>query len=215
MKLLSIQESTITSLFMLGNSRAKRNLINAATKLVERYQFKKMPTLDELASTKQVFQIGMFEDEQIDTFEIYSDGVVVKSGCHSDVLEAFLANLNDWVESELGFERIETHSNGIAFSSEVLVEMAPEVFAALDSYNVLASNVTRLLSRQSGRQFKLFSAAGVMFAPNDPDLSGLKPVPFRLERKLSTDFSKNIFYSSAPLKTKDHLEVLRKLEEDA
>tara|TARA_R110001599_G_C12157608_1_gene651997 strand:+ start:551 stop:1138 length:588 start_codon:yes stop_codon:yes gene_type:complete len=188
-------------------------MLSAVAKLVERYRFEKHPSLDDLLSDKQVFHLGMFNDEQIDSFEIYTDGVVVKSRCNSKVLEAFLDDLDVWLEADLGFNKIETHAAGKAFVSDIIVEMDPVVFAALEQYQLVTADIGRNIQHLWRRDIPRFTSAGIMFAVDDTLVPGMKPMPFRLERKLGTGFEKNLFFSSAPLTTDLHFEVLDNLEE--
>ena len=46
----------------------------------------------------------------------------------------------------------------------------------------------------------------------DP-LASARRIPFKLERRTGESFSENLYYSFGPLKTKDHLTVLKMIEE--
>lgn len=56
-----------------------------------------------------------------------------------------------------------------------------------------------------------FEAAGLIF-DIDQAASG-RQIPFRFERRANAPFSENTYYSHGPLKTPDHIAVLRTLEE--
>ncbi len=211
MRVLSIQDTSITSLFLIGSSSGLPSVFQAASKVVERYQFRKAPSAEELVSNKQVFGQGLFNGQPINSFEVYTDGLVVRAMVPTETLDEFVADLVEMVGTELGMHRIETHTAGKIYESNLMVECDPNVLRVLEPLQSIAAMVSSELTKASGQKTN-FGPIGYAFGVDQAKASGLKGVPFRLERRLGTDFDKNIFISSASLPTQAHIRVLEKLE---
>ena len=71
-----------------------------------------------------------------------------------------------------------------------------------------------LQKKQEGyglRPFK-FDFGGLSLATDPTLYAGRKPVAFTLARRVNAPYSEKFFYSSAPLKTDDHVALLQQLE---
>lgn len=212
MNLLGIQESGVTSLFLAGFPSGQPSVFHAAAKLVERYQFKKAPGPQELLSDKSVFEQGTFNDQPINSFEIYSDGIVVRSRIPTEIVDDFIDDVMEWMGSELGLRRVETHQVSKSYNSELGIEFDPKVFAIFDRLKPVMTSIVAELSKATGQRVPAYQPAGLLLHADQSQIAGMKPVPFRLERRFGTDFSKNIFIAGAPLPTAAHIRVLEQLE---
>lgn len=80
MKLLTIEMSRVTALFRMTRSSGQPYLPHIAAQLAERYHFAVAPTsFGELGGNKVEFKHGLFEDNAIETLDLYSDGIIVSS----------------------------------------------------------------------------------------------------------------------------------------
>ena len=80
MKLLTIEMSRVTALFRMTRSSGQPYLPHIAAQLAERYHFAVEPTsFGELGGNKVEFKHGLFEDNAIETLDLYSDGIIVSS----------------------------------------------------------------------------------------------------------------------------------------
>jgi hypothetical protein len=211
MKLLGIQETGVTNLFLAGSSTGGPGIFYAAAKVAERYQFKKVPSPQELVSEKNVFEHGVFKNRPINSFEIYTDGVIVRSRTPSEDIEAFLDDLVSWM-GELGLQRVDTHHVNKAYSSELLIEFNPGVFEIFDRLKPILALIGSEIAKATDQRVPPYQAAGFVLHTNQTQIAGMKPLPFRLERRFNTEFEKNLFYSAAPLPTKAHIKVLEQIE---
>jgi hypothetical protein len=211
MKLLGIQETGVTSLFLAGSPSGGPGMFYAAAKLAERYQFRKLPTPQELDTDKNVFEHGVFKDRPINSFEIYSDGVIVRSRVPSDVIDGFIDDVVEWM-GEIGLQRVETHQVNKSYHSELGLEFNPKVFAIFDKLKPVMSSIVSEIAKATGQRVPPYQPAGLLLHTDQSQIAGMKPGPFRLERRFSTEFSKNIFFSAAPLTTDAHVRVLEQLE---
>jgi hypothetical protein len=57
-----------------------------------------------------------------------------------------------------------------------------------------------------------FSFAAASLATDDTAMTGRKPVPFTVMRRVNVPFDANIYFSTAPLKTNDHIAALETFE---
>jgi hypothetical protein len=53
---------------------------------------------------------------------------------------------------------------------------------------------------------------GIAFSADYSLIPGMKPAPFRLERRAGLGFDTNLYVSQAPLRTADHIKLLEQLE---
>jgi len=97
------------------------------------------------------------------------------------------------------------------YESSIIVKSTSDLSATLRPQNDISSVIAGAMkSAKINAPLKL---SGFIFDFDAADFAG-KRKPFRLivDRRLGMPFSENIFYSQAPFRTKDHLNVLRSLE---
>ncbi len=213
MKLLAIEMSRVTVLFQATRPRGQLYRPHLAAALAERYHFGSAPqTIAELEGPKIEFRHGLFEDSAIETFEFYNDGIIVTSRSDTDFIDAFIDDLVAWQTKDHGQVIIETHTVRQMYASSLLVETDRSVFQPLESYAEIARLIEDSLRESSGLDVA-FQNYGFELAADQTQISTMKPIYFRLERKEGIEFSRDQFYSAAPLKTKQHLEILERLEQ--
>jgi hypothetical protein len=209
MDLLQIETSKITLLTIVQRPGGQLFLPRAAVELVKRYQFQKFPT-DLLAEPPLTFEHGLFRDSAIDEFQIYNDGIIVTSASPADLLDDFLTDLFTWAEAQLGLKEVPALRVGKVYESAVVVAMNIDDDKLLP-WAAPAMKLLREKWEQGGRPAGpiTFQAARLT---TDPVNRNITPVAFRLERRANIPFEKGIYFSTAPLSTADHLEVLAQIE---
>jgi hypothetical protein len=212
LNLLSVESSRLTSLFLASRPQGQPPIPGGFAELVKRYSFAGFPTkLDELDSTRVAFRLGSFEGIGIDALEIYPDGVIVSAKAPTDVLDAFLNDLTQWMESALGLKRIETQAINRNYESSILVQSDVNILKHLDALKPVRDLVSKSLHAAVGLELE-FESFGISLAADHSRIAGMKPIPFRVERRAGIPFENNYFLSAAPLRTADHLKVLEKIE---
>lgn len=212
MELVSIQGSKIILLFVAGRADGAPYLPEAAIALAERYRFGERPTeIKELIGEKIHFGHGEYSGRQIESFDIFSDGVIVSGKMPTEVLDEFLDDVIGWMEPTLGLKRYETHEINKTYESSLVLQSEAKLLGLLDTASELQKVLSGLLNKATGMTHK-FQSAGFALAVDGAEIAGLKPTPFRVERRAEISFSKNFYFSIAPLPTKAHLELLSKLE---
>ena len=213
MKLLTIEMSRVTALFRMARPSGQPYLPHVAAQLAERYRFGGAPnSIGDLGGNKVEFKQGLFEGNAIETLDIYNDGIVVASRSDSDFIDQFIDDLSLWLEKNHGLSVIETHTVRKMYDSTLLVETDGDIFKPLDAYAGVLRMIEKTLQDSSGLSVQ-YQNFGLVLSADQTQNPALKPIPFRFERKEGIEFSRCQFFTSAPLRTKQHLEILEQLEQ--
>jgi hypothetical protein len=144
---------------------------------------------------------------------IYNDGIIVAGRCSNQLLDEFIEDLFDWAAEAIGLIPVKGVRSEKHFESAIVVQSDTDL-AALVSPDEAASNL--ISSALTSANAVPFRPSGAMFDCDPEAVANAKlrrkPSRFSIERRLGLPFSDNFFYCQAPLKTDDHLEVLRSLE---
>jgi hypothetical protein len=174
--------------------------------LQDRYGFAQVPhTLEEMnLQTGVNFLQGYWNDVLINKLSVYSNGFLVESKLDTDLMDNFLDHLLAWVLPQ--FE-IEVEQTGVrAYVSQLEVAMPIDIGVAFKKF----SDVGRLIASTLKKYGQI---------ADDYQISSLKmhydPVgktdtsrEFAFERRVAEPYSAGHYFSSAPLKTDDHLRIL-------
>jgi hypothetical protein len=189
-------------------------LPEVAAKVAVRYQFAKPPNIDDLTKEIVKFQIGRFNDVQIAEFGLYNDGIIVNGKCPTEVLEEFLNDIFSFSEQELKFKKILEYRNELHFESIVTVKSDTDLAAFIAPR--AAGLIGKTLKDKVGIPYR---PSGIVMDCDAGDVvaSKIRRKPTRLfiERKVGFEFKDNLFLCIAPLRTKDHLDLLTALEREA
>lgn len=213
MELIAVENSRLVNLFLARRLVGQLYLPEACQALVHRYKFAGFPqSLEQMNAVPVAFSHGKFADTAIEDFNIFGDGVSISARAPTDALDDFLADVTTWSKSELGLDRIESHSVSKIYESHVVFRTKHNILRAVAAYTDVAKQISAGLKKATN-QLAVFEPFGFTLAADSAEIHGLKPIPFRLERKSGIEFPLNYYYSSAPLRTKEHLAVLQKLTE--
>ena len=213
MKLLAIEVSRVTRLFRMTRPSGQPYLPHYVTHLAERYHFSRSPqSFEELGGSKVVFQHGLFDGSAIETLEVYNDGIVVTSKSDSDLIDKFLDDMSVYLDENMGISLIKTHIVNKLYESVLVVETDRDIFKPFAAYSGMARMMEIALRDLCGLEVK-YHNFGFGLSADEAQNPALKPTPFRFERKIGVEYSLNQFHTAAPLKTKQHLEILENLEQ--
>lgn len=211
MDLIGYDTSSLTALFLAARPQGQLPLARSMGELVKRYNFTILPKADQLEAQKVEFRQGQFGEVGIESFSLYNDGVVVTSKSPTDVLDAFLEDVCSWMESTLGLRRIETHAVNKAYESGVMVRSEARLLQVLDALAPIQETIAKSVKAAMGLETR-FEPYGISLAVDTTLFSGMRPNPFRLERRAGLAFDTNYYVSQAPMRTADHIKLLEKLE---
>ncbi len=213
MKLLTVEMSRVTFLFRMTRLSGQLYLPQMLYQLSDRYHFTGKPdSLAAIEEKKAVFRHGRLDGNAIDSFEIYDDGIVVASRSDTEFVDRFINDLVKTLEKHHGISLIETHAIGRIYESTLLVQTNHDVFKPLSTFFELRGMIENMLHDSTNLRIP-YQDFGIAFSANQAGNPVLKPIPFRFERKEGIDFSHHQFFTVAPLKTKQHLKILERLEQ--
>jgi hypothetical protein len=212
-ELIGYDTSSLTALFLASRAPdGQIALAPAVGELIKRYGFAGFPTnVQQLEAAKVEFRQGAFKDVGIESFSIYGDGVVVTSKSSTDVLDDFLQDVTEWMGSALGLKRVETHLINTAYESGLLVRSEAPLLKALEALAPIQDLLTKSVKSAMGLDARI-EPFGIAFSADHSLIPGMKPGPFRLERRAGLGFDTNLYVSQAPLRSADHIKVLQRLE---
>lgn len=197
------------------NPQGKKLRPGLLTWLQNKYGFERIPssTIDVDETKALVFSRGVFKNKEVVEIQIelkaYEDGLIANSISSTRDTDAFLEDVLQ--SSSKDYELI--------YRPEMIRRKLyiSEVNFRSDKY---LSNLNRKLSEFAAKISALipgdpkppFELGGLHFWPSQtvPDYKILR---FIIERKLNTLPSENKYFSSAPLPTDDHINMLNEFEE--
>jgi hypothetical protein len=185
-----------------------RNLVRA---FEQKYGFMESPqTVADFDLSKGIsFSHGYFENRMvIDKFRIYNNGVVVETKETTDDCVRIISDITAWGAEKGGVLFEENTSSPELYLSHFEVEMAVDLQGASRKFQTISEQINRYMSsyKEIGRDFRL----STMSFQLDPLLGG--PTSFKFERRNGKSFAENLYFSSAPLKSQDHVSLLAAIE---
>jgi hypothetical protein len=190
-----------------------------AQKIKERYEFVVSPRSEDLLSqspdaTKAAeFKHGRVKNIEgrsviIQQLAVFPDGIVADTTTSTEDSDLFISDLYTWAQGELSADVKLGHRRYIS-NLEFQTTNPLEIYAPI--FGSIGNAVTKLLSDYG------LDVAPYQFSKltlNIDEIGAVPPQPaaFQLERRAKVAFKENMWFSQAPLKTKDHIKVLQDLE---
>ncbi len=180
--------------------------------IVQRYQFKQYPTtFEEFSSEPIQFGMGKWNGVDIMNLSSFSDGISVESITTTEILDTFMDDLLSALEDRFNLKLVPLSTNGKFYESNLVVEMGESIQKKLEFIETINSKISKQQSEYGAGDYE-YDFAALTTAPDPTVYSGKKPIPFSIVRRANLPFDDNAWYSTAPLKTKDHIELLEGLE---
>lgn len=186
-------------------------------KIAERYEFRNPPanpTREEIDKNGLRFSAGVFEFEgkraAISEFVLYNDGIVAVANT-TERSSAFLNDIVEFVISKFQFRRPISPIKKV-YVSIITVEFDNSVASLFDKYAGLMSLVAGYLNAPLGTLHRV-AVTRLDFSLDDASVSLSARPKLILESRASVPLARRRYFSNAALHTKDHLELLGKIEE--
>jgi hypothetical protein len=212
MKLLNTNVSRSLWYFATEDLNPKGlDLIPVLAAVQARYRFRVYPTKPEdihpapngIQYGKGAFRLDDREQIEIVRFTIYKDGVVADTRYSTEVTDQFLSDVLGYVSSH-GLTYESSMITKKAYVSELVVSSDLNIDLISPAFPQIAS----LVAQENG-EGRNFFATSIQFGTDPHEGS---PLRFSFERRADSGFKENRYFSTAPLTTNKHLEVLRALE---
>lgn len=216
MKLSKYMVSSVIRLFKeeRSDSQNKFYIGDFANAIRDRYKFLQSPVKIEEFNLKSGVEFihGIFkEDQVIGKFKIYNNGIYCEAMLPTEIISEFVDDVFDWARNDFGMTIKDADAPSQIFVSNVEVECHTSLAQALGKFSSINDKITALLASY-GQEVPTFEATHVTFHCDTLKIEGVRPTMFSFERRAEQPFDAEMYYSSAPLKSKDHLKILDVLE---
>ncbi len=185
--------------------------------VAERYEFKSFPqnpVREEIDKNGVKFSTGIFEADGkrtgIGEFTLYNDGLVAVSNT-TEHSSAFLEDLFEFVVREFQFRQPISPIKKI-YVSIVTVEFGHAVANMLAKQIALLSLIGSYLNAPQKTSHEV-AVTRLDFALDDNSAAANARPKLILESRLTVPLTRRRYYSNAAMHTKDHLELLSRIEE--
>jgi hypothetical protein len=216
MKLLSVQRArSIWLVNLVDLNPHGRNVFSLIAPIIAKYQFVQFPTKpEELDLSKGInFVGGSFKeapenDIAID-LTVFNDGFLADTRSSTEDSDVFLDEFLSWIAGEFGLVQYKEILRSRVYVSELWVKTDKSLNTLNPKLENFAKRLTSLIVGHNHHPIS-FETYGISFWTN-PTIT-LPPGPFKFERAENTPFGEHRYYSTAPLQTNVHLEMLTELE---
>lgn len=219
MKLVTIESGRTTWLFPveeffpLGAADAPSIIMAIA----QRYHFThppQNPTREDVDKNGLRFSGGhlLRGDERINIvdFVVYNDGLVV-AATTTEGADAFLDDVIQYLVNEFEFRELTSDVRKIPMSS-VVVEFSVPLSMALSPVDQLSRIVGEQLNRSEEVDRPIELTRLDLSLNTDPEFRPANIPKLTIEKRANTPFSQHRYYSSAPIPTAAHLQLLQAIE---
>lgn len=147
----------------------------------------------------------------IDKLQVFTNGLLAETRSYSEDADLILDSFIEWSKRVLGIVQDQTQPVSGVLLSNIEVEMKNPFDKQAKAYSRLTRSIASSL-RDYGFSVPEYEQIGFELHIDKAGLTAPIPTSFKLERRAETPFSSNTYFSSAPMKTKDHLELLAQIE---
>lgn len=182
--------------------------------LAERYAFAGLPNLHEVVEQNvSKFENGRLPDNHelvVRLMQIYADGVIISAN-DTDIVDTILDDFVSFLESQFSFRPPETPATR-TYSSTVVVEFDGPLEAMLKNAEGMKDVMSAAFSSATGHDAQ-FGLSLFRFNADPALLPVNTNSTFLIEHRAGSTFGQRRFFSSAPLRTDDHISYLQSLEQ--
>ncbi len=211
MKVQEILTGRSARILRLAHPKGGRQILPMIEKTAQRYHFTTSPSdlQKVLADQSLVFENGVFDDYMVKRV-VVSDGVLICDvHATTTIADELAQDFYSWIIDEWGYRQKDDGYWAQAYASEIEFTLDPQTTPKLRAWMTLADKITKLVG-DYGNEAAPYSLERISLAAN-PSSIGVRTIPFAIEHRNNTPAHLGIWYSAAPLKTDDHLAVLREI----
>jgi len=211
MEIVNFERGRMTVLHEFSRMLGEAHTPTLVRRLVEDFQFSRYPNdFSNPHQNSQTFEHGVLDEVAFD-LTIYNDGVMITSRSSTDSVIKIYENMMNWAKMEFSFSLHQTHSVSIMYESALTFKSEKNVLAPLDAYENAANQISKTL-RLTSNWGVMFDNFGFALGADDSETRGLRPTMFRLERRAGLEFNSNLYFSTAPVRTQDHVKIIQEIE---
>ena len=184
--------------------------LNIVRQCVERYGFLESPKViaDYNLTNGVTFLHGNFNDRfVIDKFSVFGNGFFVESKISTNDCEEFLDDVMKWGQELDSFKYVPDANAPKVFLSNIEVSSTVSFTNSLPKISAFGKEIAKTL-RTYGHITPDWSLAGLAFG----NASSGDAASFKFEQRDISPITNDLFFSSARMRTPDHLRILDLLE---
>ena len=174
-----------------------------------RYTFTKFPTrLEDIDPAKGIeLNEGKFGEIRIDRITVFQNGIIIDTRSSTEDSEKVLDDIIALANEAFGAV---IHPVRKGFTSQFIFQSNMRMLALHPIVPKIAETLTSHASADFKHPFT-FEPSALLF---NVDLSQAKTAPavFSIERRAEIPFAENTYFSNAPLRTAEHIEVIKQFE---
>jgi hypothetical protein len=222
MKLISYEISRLLWLVVMDEIRpwSGSYMPEVYNRIRDRYLFVAAPKdVEDAIRGGAKFLHGTFQlnGEQIAVHEmgIYSDGIIIGAST-TDHADAIADDLISWAVSDLRL-RPPSSVRPRTYTSNLIVDFDKIPHGPLVQYEVMSRRLSAALKASRGWDLPIeLQRLAFQADPTNllPHMMPQTSTQFAIERRAGMPFSDNRFWSTAPLRTREHINVLELIEHD-
>jgi hypothetical protein len=190
------------------------SLAKIAPRLAEKLEFSSFPkTLEQFDASKGiVFEDGLWDDIPIQQMTIYNNGIMMDTRKGTDVSLRIVKEIFDWAVIEFGLVVPEyglqktRFLNRFTFFSEALLSLGGSPI------NRMAESLSQHVAEITG-QSRRYETIRIDL-DFDRSEQQVPIAPLTIQRRITSSFDLNKFYTEAPLPTDVHIALIEQLEAD-
>lgn len=189
----------------------RRSPIPLIRGMQDRYGFIQVPsTLAELDFTTGVtFLRGYYRNVIINKLQVYENGILCDAATDNGICDEFLGDVLSWATAE---HSIPIKQSGVkAFISQLEIVCTIDLDKTLAKLNAAGAMVAELL-RGYGQPVTPYQMSGFKLHYDSVAAPVPRPPEFVFERRVGQPYGIREYFSSAPLRTGDHVRLLNLLE---
>lgn len=177
----------------------------------EKYGFIQVPlTVDDLDFKKGVtFLQGYYKGKIINKLQIYENGLLCEANEDNSLIDEFLGELFAWAKH---VHKLPMRETGVrAYLSQMEVISAIDIGAVFSKVAPIGGLLAEAL-KAYGQPVQEYKISGLKMHYDSMALPVPRAPEFAFERRAGELYSANEFFTSAPVRTGDHLQILEALE---
>jgi hypothetical protein len=187
------------------------SLLDTAKALIDRYGFIKFPqTLEEWQSTDGAkFSHGRYQGTIISQLVLYGRGLAVDTEATTDESEQVVLDLIQWGGAKFGITLPTPRRGDLAFVSSITFVSDISLDWLHPALRVLGERATLGVNWLASSA--KYETAGLTLKVDDFNMK-FAPAAFSIERRVDVKFSDNTYFSTAPMRTSEHVRALEEFE---
>lgn len=216
MKISKYLNSQCIMLFTPNTEETTDNatILNLIRSIEERYGFLQGPRAVSEFNPKDgiTFLEGQFKKEhRISRFQFFDNGLLAEGPIPTETLDDFLDDLRQWTGEYAVRPYVEVAPQARAYLSEIEVEVDLDIEDYFEVFSAVGKEISERVESY-GQNVLDFKATQITLSCDSLNLPSPKPgVPFKFGRRDGYAYDSKVYFSSAPLRTVDHLQMTKSI----